>query len=225
MLSKHVDAFLTRFSVQLPVVRRPAILSRSALLHSLRLGVVTVALASAVAGAFFTLRTLVMPEVTAQIGDTLALDHVQLTVATASWIAEHKHTDDTNEISLVPAEVDGQVIDAASGYAMPAAMMPGMPEEGLRRLRMVVTLANASDRTQTVTAADFTITAADGQSWQPLANSSFRSQHLAPGQAVEGVLFADIPADTPDLSVTWTRSVGKVRLPLGTAPSHEASHS
>lgn len=190
----------------------------------LRLLIVTVALFVMMAGVGVTLRAVVMPEVTAQIGDTITIDNVHLTVAAASWIAEHKHTADSNDITLAPVQTDGAAVDASSGYAMPAAMMPGMPEEGLRRLRMVVTLTNTDDRSQTVSAADFAVVAANGQSWQPLANSSFRNQHLAPGQTVEGVLFADVPADTPELDIVWMRSAGKVRLALGAAPGHEPSH-
>jgi hypothetical protein len=191
----------------------------------LRLLVVTLAFSTIVIGAGVTLRAVVMPEVTAQIGDTITIDSMHLTVTSAGWVAEHKHTDDTNEIALAPVQTDGSRVDASSGYAMPAAMMPGMPEEGLRRLRMVVTLTNAGDRSQIVSAADFEIVAADGQRWQPLAIGSFHRQHLAPSQTVEGVLFADIPADTPDLGIVWTRRAGKVRLPLGTAPSHDPGHS
>lgn len=225
-MSRRIANVISRQPAQLPLQLTPVSKLSLSVRRLLRLLVVTLALSIIAVGVGVTLRAVVMPEVTAQIGDTVTIDSVHLTIAAAGWVAEHKHTDDTNEITLAPVQTtDGPVADASSGYAMPAAMMPGMPEEGLRRLRMVVTLSNAGDRSQTVSVADFEIVAADGQRWQPLAIGSFRNQHLAPGQAVEGVLFADIPADTPDLGIVWTRRAGKVRLPLGTAPGHDPGHS
>lgn len=199
----------------------PITMSVQRLLRSL---VVILAAGVIVIGVAMTLRALLAPEVTAQLGDTLAVGGLHMTVASASWVAEHKHTDDTNEISLAPVQPDGRALDMSDGYAMPAAMMPGMPEKGLRRLRMVVTLANMSNHSQSVSITDFALVANHGERWQPLAQSNFRHQQLAPGQAIEGVLFVDIPADTPGLSVYWTRQAGVVRLPLGAAPGHDADH-
>lgn len=224
-MSRRIPNVISRQPAQLPLQLTPVSKLSLSVRRLLRLLVVTLALFIIAVGVGVTLRAVVMPKVTAQIGDTVTIDSVHLTVAAAGWVAEHKHSDDTNEITLTPVQTDESVVDVSSGYAMPAAMMPGMPEEGLRRLRMVVTLSNTGDRSQTVSAADFEIVAADGQRWLPLAIGSFRNQHLAPGQAVEGVLFADIPADTPDLGIVWTRRTGEVRLPLGTAPGHDPSHS
>jgi hypothetical protein len=114
------------------------------------------------------------------------------------------------------------------GFQMPAAMMPGAPADGDRRLRLTVELSNRSQRPKLLSKDEFRIEGPDGTSW-PVAVDGIGVSQLNPGLAVSGGLHFDLSLKKlskgdPGLSLVWDRA-GKVsRLPLHigvTAPSHD----
>jgi hypothetical protein len=118
-----------------------------------------------------------------------------------------------------------------TGFQMPAAMMPGMPAEGSERFSVTITIANTGKETRPLHAVDeFSLRAPDGKQWSPAEDTFGDLPRLAPGNAVTGQLFFDLPAtDLPDATaarLNWERMGGRreLAIPLGSvdpAPQHQ----
>jgi hypothetical protein len=119
----------------------------------------------------------------------------------------------------------------ATGYQMPAAMMPGMPADGHERFSVTVTIVNSGGATRPLQAVkEFSLRAANGKRWNPTEHSFGELPRLGPGNAVTGQLYFDLPADElPDLTAArldWEYQGGRRELliPIGgaePAPQHQ----
>lgn len=128
------------------------------------------------------------------------------------------------------ANMDHDMSGDAPGYQMPPAMMPGMPENGDQRLAVTVTVANTSDGTRPLRPGEeFALHAGkEGKQWAPHSTTFGDLPRLAPHNAVEGVLFFDLPpAQLTDAAawIEWTHadSANRLTIPMdgvSSGPSH-----
>jgi hypothetical protein len=142
---------------------------------------------------------------TATLGGLTAKPH------DAGWLAMDNHMDDQG------------------GYQMPAQMMPGAPVGNDMRLGVPLTLVNTSDDTLPFNLLDeFFLAGGRNQEARQLHSDTFGAlARLAPGGAVDGILYFDteVPAPSdPPLYLGWKRdgSEARIAVPLtGTSPDHE----
>ncbi|GAB2960531.1 hypothetical protein [Saccharothrix stipae] len=128
------------------------------------------------------------------------------------------------------AGMDHDMSGDAPGYQMPPAMMPGMPAHGDQRLAVSVTVVNTGDGTRPMRPGEeFALHAGrSGGRWAPHSDTFGELPRLAPGNAVQGVLFFDLPpaevVDSP-VWVEWTHggAANRLAVPMdgvSDGPSH-----
>jgi hypothetical protein len=147
-----------------------------------------------------------------QLGPLTAVAHVDgldSQVTAASWV-----------------QMDHDMAPDAPGYQMPPAMMPGMPQGDDQRLAVYISVANTSADTRPLEPdLEFTLHSSAKQ-WSAQTGTFGELPRLAPRNAVNGVLFFDLPpADLVDSSswLEWNHDGTSSRLVLplnGAAPVH-----
>ena len=171
-----------------------------------------VVLAAAAVTTAGVVRFAVAPDVPAAAVAQAGVDGVTAQVTSAGWTA-----------------MDHDMSTDAPGYRMPPAMMPGMPENGDHRLAVGVTVVNTSDDTRPLRPGEeFALrTGPEGRPWATHSHTFGDLPRLAPRNAVNGILFFDLPPDGPAGSPAWLEwthagTVNRLAIPLdGTsAPSH-----
>jgi hypothetical protein len=131
----------------------------------------------------------------------VTLHGLRATISTAGWVPMDAHSMDQG------------------GFQMPAQMMPGAPAGDQMRLGVPITLRNTDPGEQRFNLAEeFTIVGGVGREPVPLHSDTFGLlSRLAPGTAVNGVLYFDltVPAPTdPPLVLRWARNGDKVDVPV-----------
>ncbi|MFL6121674.1 hypothetical protein [Actinophytocola sp.] len=116
-------------------------------------------------------------------------------------------------------EMDTDMADDTTGYQMPPAMMPGMPENGDERLSVSVTVVNTSGDTRLLRPdEEFALrTGADGKRRAPHSDTFGDLPRLAPHNAVQGTLFFDLkPAEltAAPAYIEWTHEGTASRLTI-----------
>jgi hypothetical protein len=152
------------------------------------------------------------PDVPPVAADRAVADGLAARITTAGWAA-----------------MDHDMSGDAPGYQMPPAMMPGMPENGDQRLAVAVTVVNTGDRTRPLLPGkEFALHAGpEGKRWATHSDTFGDLPRLAPHNAVDGILFFDLPpaalTDSPAW-LEWTHgdSVSRLTIPLDgvRGPSH-----
>jgi hypothetical protein len=170
-----------------------------------------VVLAAVVIATVGVLRLMAAPDTSAAATGQSSVDSLTAQVTAADWTGmDHEMT-------------------PASGYQMPQGMMPGMPEDGEQRLAVKVTVVNTSGDTRPLRPGEeFVLRAGpEGRQWQQYAATFGELARLAPGNAVSGTLFFDLPPEElqPPAWVEWTHADTAIRLTLpinglGEAPDH-----
>jgi hypothetical protein len=176
------------------------------------LAVVIATVASAVT-AVGIVRIVITPDAPATAVVEATVDSLTARVAAAGWTA-----------------MDHDMSGSATGYQMPPAMMPGMPEGDDQRLSVSVTVVNTSDETRLLRPGEeFALRA--GKESEPVAphSDTFGDlPRLAPHNAVTGILFFDLPPaeliGTPAW-IEWTHgdTANRLTIPMDGAsapPSH-----
>jgi hypothetical protein len=114
--------------------------------------------------------------------------------------------------------MDHDMSGDAPGYQMPPAMMPGMPENGDQRLAVAVTVVNTSNGTRPLRPGEeFALRAGEeGRQWAPHSDTFGDLPRLAGRNAVNGILFFDLPADelVAPAWIEWTHSGTTSRLTI-----------
>jgi len=141
------------------------------------LTVIVVIVASAVA-LVGVIRIVATPDATAAAVDQATVDSLTARVAKAGWTA-----------------MDHDMAGDATGYQMPPAMMPGMPDGDDQRLSVSVTVTNTSDETRPLRPdKEFVLRAGkDGKPLTAHSDTFGDLPRLAPHNAVTGILFFDLP--------------------------------
>jgi hypothetical protein len=168
--------------------------------------VVLAALGVAIFGAGQLVAALTAPPPATGVAN---VDGLTSRVTTAGWI-----------------QMDHDMSANAPGYQMPPAMMPGMPQGDDQRLAVTISVVNTTDDTRPLRPADeFTLHGKDGKQWFPQSGSFGDLPRLAARNAVDGVLFFDLPPADLDGSswLEWSHGGTKTRLIVpvdGAAPTH-----
>jgi hypothetical protein len=172
----------------------------------LRKAGITLVLLVALAVAFFGVRAYVStidnPPAAANASATLS--GLTASVGSADWVM-----------------MDHDMSTAAPGYQMPPAMMPGMPAEGEQRLQVPVTVVNTTGETRPIRPGkEFLLrTESADTPLTPHSDTFGELPRLAPGSAVSGVLYFDLPPHSPEW-IEWTHEGATARLAIGVAPPH-----
>lgn len=82
--------------------------------------------------------------------------------------------------------------DQNQGFAMPASMMPGTPDEGFLRLQVELDVLNRSSREQTVDISQFHLLGEDGRTWPTMGGGTFKATSLGKGHAYTTVAAFDV---------------------------------
>ncbi len=149
------------------------------------------------------------------VADDATVDSLTARVAVAEWTS-----------------MDHDMSSDATGYQMPPAMMPGMPENGDQRLAVSVSVVNTGDETRLLRPdGEFVLRAGNGSGrWTPHSDTFGDLPRLAPHNAVTGILYFDVPPAkfTSPAWIEWTHddTTNRLTIPLdGTSAPSSHSHN
>jgi len=162
--------------------------------------VLVTAVVIAGAGAVLTVQRLA--DARSAMPSAATVDGLTATLARAGWLSmDDGHHDDQG------------------GYQMPAQMMPGAPTGDNRRLGVPLTLVNTDNEVREFSlTTEFLLRGGPKDLPRQLHSDTFgRLVRLAPGSAVDGVLYFDTvvpgPSDPP-LYLQWNRAGRSVALSI-----------
>ena len=140
-------------------------------------------------------------------------------VEAAEWL-EHDHNA-TSDTDLGP---DAQALgsnELESGFAMPASMMPGTPDEGYVRLQVELTMFNHAATTE-VSPAGFVLEDADGRQWDALLGGTFNPTDLHDGHLLNTVVAFDISERDAGqtMYLTWRHAGSTTRFLISDGGHH-----
>jgi hypothetical protein len=110
--------------------------------------------------------------------------------------------------------------DQGEVFPMPASAMPDMPADGLERLHVEVSVRNPGDGAHEITPGDFRVSSVGGDSWPPMA-STLPPSELGPRQALNGVVFFDVPEGESGVYFVWSAGGSEAYMPIGDVPLHD----
>jgi hypothetical protein len=172
----------------------------------LRIAGISLVITAAAAVAFFGVRTYVgtFDQPPAAVTVSASLSGLTASIGAADWVM-----------------MDHDMSSTAPGYQMPPAMMPGMPDEGQQRLAVTVTVVNTTGQTRPFRPGkEFLLRTESAEEPLPAHSDTFGElPRLAPGSAVSGVLYFDLPPHSPSW-IEWTHEGATARLAIGVAPPH-----
>ncbi len=130
----------------------------------------------------------------------------------------HDHGDDAEaaeEGDSAQAAID-DVTSQSEGFAMPASMMPGTPNEGFQRVQFELNILNRGGLDADVHPDDFRLEAANGDSWLSLRGGTFSPTTLPPQYAVATIVAFDVPEESSgdSMHLVWTSAEGESRFAL-----------
>ncbi|GAB3904515.1 hypothetical protein GCM10029964_098380 [Kibdelosporangium lantanae] len=168
---------------------------------------ITLVLVVAAAIAFLGVRSYVVgtnARPSAEVRQSAAIGGLTASVGSADWVV-----------------MDHDMSSTAPGYQMPPAMMPGMPADGQQRLEVAVTVVNTTGETRPVRPGrEFMVRTDSGDPPLPPHSDTFGElPRLAPGSAVSGMLYFDLPPHSPAW-IEWNHEGVTARLQIGVAPPH-----
>lgn len=127
----------------------------------------------------------------------------------------------------------------AGPFKMPMVGVGNMPSDGSDRFHVEILVANRGDASQEVTLDEFRLRTLDGKLWSPNQEAGSdeaqdqpgqdhqgqprRTHLLAPGQMTDLDLFFDVPEQSGEPILVWSRAGHQVRVQLsaGAAPQHQ----
>lgn len=178
----------------------------------------------AVWGGVMAARLVFTPTLTTTPGETIQAGDLAFSIDSATWLSMDHGDHDSDPYSNVTLESDtddeAAIAAASLGFSMPPSMMPGLPKEGQHRLRIEVTFQNTGYGRETIALDQFRVEAADGTVYQPLQNSSLRTQELVAGQGIGALLFVDVDETATAPRIIWERGGKQVALWIDGAPDH-----
>jgi hypothetical protein len=178
-----------------------------------RMRIAIVVLAASAVATIGVVRLAALPDAHSAAATQASVDSLTARVTAAGWTT-----------------MDHDMSGDAPGYQMPPAMMPGMPENGDQRLAVSVTVVNTSDETRPLRPGkEFTLRGGkDGRQWAPHSDTFGDLPRLAPRNAVNGILFFDLPpaemTDSPAW-IEWTHgdTANRLTIPMdgvSSGPGH-----
>ena len=121
----------------------------------------------------------------------------------------------------------------AGPFKMPMTGIGNMPAEGYDRFHVEVLIANQGDASQMLSEDEFRLRTHDGRLWSPNAGSEQDSgtqkdggrtlRLLAPRQMTDLDLFFDVPENSGEPLLLWSRAGEQVSIEMrpGAAPQHQ----
>src|SRR5215510_2230386 len=121
----------------------------------------------------------------------------------------------------------------AGPFKMPMTGIGNMPAEGNDRFHVEVLIANQGDASQMLSEDEFRLRTHDGRLWSPNAGSEQDSgtqkdggrtlRLLAPRQMTDLDLFFDVPDNSGEPLLLWSRAGEQVSIEMrpGAAPQHQ----
>lgn len=196
--------------------------------RGLRIVFLTLAIGLAVWGGAEALWVLQHPVRYAVVGEAVELNRLAITFEQIGWVShQHDAEEESNSVYLQPADPTSAlapVAMAGGGFAMPRAMMPGIPMEGQQRLRIEISLLNNGNALAPIDPRHFHVEDEAGNRFAPLVNSTFPTQSLTPSQRMGTVLFIDVDENAPNPKLIWNHQGSQVIALLNGIPSHAAGH-
>lgn len=177
-----------------------------------RTKIVLVALAAMAVATVGVARLATSPDASA--ADEATVDSLTAQVTAASWTS-----------------MDHDMSEDATGYQMPPAMMPGMPENGDQRLAVTMTVVNTSGDTRPLRPdKEFALHAGeDSRQWAPHSDTFGDLPRLAGRNAVNGIIFFDLPPNelTAPAWIEWTHSgtTSRLTIPMDGVREHQEHSS
>ena len=115
---------------------------------------------------------------------------------------KHSHDDDSEEVAIDDVDLNPELQE---GFARPASMMPGTPDDGFRRLQIELYMENTTGPTSRVSPTDFWLEDDEGIRWPGLQGGTFRTMDLGAGQALNTVLAFDVQDNKADadMELVW----------------------
>lgn len=108
------------------------------------------------------------------------------------------------------------------GFAMPQAMMPGVPEAGFQRLQVDLSFLNRGGIPVQLSPTEFVLENDDGGVWDALIGGTFAAADLSTGQVLNTIVAFDIAetyAEDP-LYLVWNRGGTVTRFTISATGGH-----
>ncbi len=120
------------------------------------------------------------------------------------------------------SDLTAQTDTDSQGFAMPASMMPGTPEDGFQRLQLELDFSNRSGASATVAPQDFFLLSNEGERWGPLLGGTFHQTDLRSQQVLSTVVAFDIPVRVAasDVQFVWTGDGDEIRFAVDAEGGH-----
>jgi hypothetical protein len=138
------------------------------------------------------------------------------------WLSHdhEKHSHDDEEVAI-DNDVDLNP-ELQAGFARPASMMPGTPDEGFQRLQIELHMVNTSGPASEVSPTDFWLEDDQGTWWPGLQGGTFRTTDLDTGHALNTVLAFDVQDNKADadMELVWIWNGQETRFAVTGSDHH-----
>lgn len=177
-------------------------------------------IALSVVGIFWLVNDIWAAEAHVEMDNTITVNGLTVQLQELGWISADMHSTTDADYEQTAADASP---DSAS-VAMPSSMMPGLPETGLERLKVILNLKNEGSQLRQLAAGQFRVEDQDNNAWPIIEEQSGRNWQLAPGQEIELVLYFEVKSGAARLAVVWEGQGDKVNIPIEDAPTTNHSH-
>jgi hypothetical protein len=133
---------------------------------------------------------------------------------------QHSHDEDSEEVAT-DNDVDLNP-ELQEGFARPASMMPGTPDEGFQRLQIELYMENSAGPATEVSPTDFWLEDDEGTWWPGLEGGTFRTTELDAGHALNTVLAFDVQDNKADadMELVWIWNGQETRFAVTGSDHH-----
>jgi hypothetical protein len=134
---------------------------------------------------------------------------------------KHSHDDEDGEEVAINNDVDLNP-ELQEGFARPASMMPGTPDEGFQRLQIELYMENSTGPATEVSPTDFWLEDDEGTWWPGLEGGTFRPTELNAGHALNTVLAFDVQDNMADadMELVWIWNGQETRFAVTGSDHH-----
>lgn len=146
--------------------------------------------------------------------------------ALSAWIERserlaHEHADD-GTAALGEAAPDGVVNEIGSGFAMPASMMNGTPDEGFVRVQIEASFLNRGNGVSVIDPGDFRLESEAGDAWPVLRGGTLNRSELSSQHLLNTVIAFDVAEEAlePTMYLVWQYAGEETRFAITSQEGH-----
>lgn len=146
--------------------------------------------------------------------------------ALSAWIERsetlaHDHADDGSS-ELGAAAPEGVTNEIGSGFAMPAAMMNGTPDEGFVRVQIEASFLNRGNGIAVIEPGDFRLESETGDVWPVLRGGTLNRSELSAQHLINTVIAFDVADDAiePTMYLVWQYAGEETRFAITSQEGH-----